>query len=238
MKKLTIFTITIWLTGSIALAQNSRDTYQAYLSSLTTLWETSVSRQQTAYNQSKSPQDLFMLALTQYGLLNNTMADSDETLFDKYIDAADKNLDKLIELNYKSAEAKAIQSAVTGLKIAYSSWKGMFLGAKSANLIDEAMDEAPGSPVVRKLHASYLYFTPEMFGGDKALATSEFTKAVELFEKGDVSNNWLYLDALAWLGIALNNQGEKQQAREVYQKALAIAPDFNWVKFELLPNAK
>jgi tetratricopeptide (TPR) repeat protein len=238
MRKLTVFTITILLAGSITLAQNSKDTYEAYLSSLTMLWETSVNRQQTAYNQSKSPEELFKLVLAQYGLLNNTMADSDESLFDKYIDATDENLDKLIELNYKSAEAKAIQSAVTGLKIAFSSWKGMFLGAKSANLIDKAIEEAPGSPIVRKLHASYLYFTPEMFGGDKALATSEYRKAVELFEKGDVANSWMYLDALAWLGISLNDQGDKQQAREVFQKALAVAPDFKWVKFELLPNVQ
>lgn len=238
MKKIIITAICLAITGLAAKAQSNKSPYEAYLSSLSSLWEASVASHQNSYDQSKSPEDLFALALIQYGLLNNTMADSDEGLFDKYIDDTDDNLDKLIDLNYRSAEAKAIQSAITGLKIAYASWKGMFLGATSANLIDEAMEEAPNSPVVRKLHANYLYFTPEMFGGDKALATSEYKKAVELFEKADVANNWMYLDALAWYGIALNNQGEKQQAREVYQKALAIAPDFNWVKFELLPNAR
>ena len=238
MKKLTAIVICLALTGLVAMAQSHKSPYEAYLSSLSSLWEASVASQQKTYDQSKRTEDLFALALTQYGLLNNTMADSDESLFDEYIDATDENLDKLIDLNYKSAEAKAIQSAAPGLKIAHSSWKGMYLGAKSANLIDEAMEEAPNSPIVRKLHANYLYFTPEMFGGDKALATSEYRKAVELFEKGDTTNDWMYLDALAWYGIALTTQGEKERAREVFQKALTIAPDFNWVKFELLPDAK
>lgn len=238
MKIITTTVICLALTGLVAIAQSNKSPYEAYLSSLSSLWEASVASHQNSYDKSKNPEDLFFLALTQYGLLNNTMADSDENLFDKYIDATDENLDKLIDLNYRSAEAKAIQSALTGLKIAYASWKGMFLGATSANLIDEAMEEAPNSPIVRKLRANYLYFTPEMFGGDKVLATSEYKKAVELFEKGNVANDWMYLDALAWCGIALNRQGDKEQAREVYQKALIIAPDFKWVKFDLLPNAK
>ncbi len=224
------------ITGYSASAQNHNKSYQAYLSSLTSLWESDVASQQTAYDQSQSSEALFNLALSQFGLLNNTMVTADQALFDKYVDAVDDNLDELIELKYKPSESMAIQSAVIGLKIAYSNWKGMFLGAKSGSLIDEALEGNPNSAIVRKLHANYLYFTPEAFGGDKELAVSEYKKAIELFEKSDTKNNWLYLDAMAWLGVALSAQEKKEEAREVYQKALSIERDFNWVKYELLPQ--
>jgi len=222
----------------VELAQNSKNSYDAYLSGLSALWESSVAQQQTTYGKSKSNEALFALAVTQYGLLNATMRNSDQELFDKYIDATETNLEKLIEADYKSAEAKAMLSALTGLSIAYSSWKGMFLGPKSASLIDEAMEEAPTSALVRKLHGNYLQFTPEMWGGDKVGALAEYKKAVELFEKEDTTHNWLYFDTLAWLGIALTQQGDKTQAKEVYLKALAAEPDFQWVKHGLLPNVQ
>jgi len=238
MDKIISTFLLITLGSTIALPQGNKSSHEAYLSGLSSLWEASVAQQQTAYDKTKTNEALFSLAATQYGLLNATMKDSDEELFDKYIDAAETNLDKLIEAGHKSAESKAMLSALTGLSIAYSSWKGMFLGPKSASLIDEAMEEAPNSALVRKLHGNYLYFTPEMWGGDKVAALTEYKKAVALFEKEDTKNNWLYFDTLAWLGIALTQQGEKAQAKEVYVKALAAEPDFQWVKYGLLPDVQ
>lgn len=238
MKKTSILLLSLALTWANAKAQSNRDPYQAYLSGLASLWESSVVHLQQAYKKSNSPEDLFQLAVAQYGLLNNTMKDSDEGMFDKYVDPSVENLEKLIDIGYRRAESKAMLSAITGFKIAYSSWKGMFLGAKAGSLIDEAVKESPNAPLVRKLYANYLYFTPEMFGGDKAKAVSEYQKSTELFEKENVAGNWLYLDTMAWLGISLSNQDKKVDARSVYEKALSIEPDFNWVKYGLLPGVQ
>lgn len=238
MKKITSVFLLIALSGALAIAQGDKSSYDAYLSGLSSLWESSVAQQQAAYDKMKTNEALFTLTVTQYGLLNATMKDSNEELFDKYIDAAEANLDKLVQAGHKSAESKAMLSALTGLSIAYSSWKGMFLGPKSASLIDEALEEAPASALVRKLHGNYLQFTPEMWGGDKAAALTEYRKAVELFEQENTKDNWLYFDTLAWLGIALTQQGEKAQAKEVYLKALAAEPDFQWIKHGLLPDVQ
>ena len=56
------------------------------------------------------------------------------------------------------------------------------------------------------------------------------------FEADNVSNDWLYLDTYAWLGIALNKQGQKEKAKEVFEEVLIIEPDFSWVKYSLLPG--
>ncbi len=75
------------------------------------------------------------------------------------------------------------------------------------------------------------YNTPETWGGDKKVALESFEKAVEVVRVETKMpcnfQNFHYLDALAWLGIAYENAGKKQKAIETYEKALKAEPDFN-----------
>ncbi|MEQ8474289.1 MAG: tetratricopeptide repeat protein [Marinoscillum sp.] len=210
--------------------QNQAMSYQAYLSSSTTIWERVI-------NQSKS--DQFNLAMAQYGFLNATMATKDETAFEKYYDSTVKLLEELIEAEVKTSESRAVLSSVYGLAMAYDSWKGMYLGPKSGGLIGQAFSQAPDNPLVVKLYASSKLYTPEMFGGNPSEAVKQFERSVALFESaGDTTNNWLYLDALAHYGMSLQKMGKSQEAVEVYTKTLAIEPEFKWVKYSLLPAAQ
>ena len=113
----------------------------------------------------------------------------------------------------------------------------MYLGSRSAALMNEAIALDNQSAVVVQLYAGSRYYFPKMFGGDLKEAIRNYKKAIELFEKESRTDEWLYLDALAFLGKSYMRLGETEKAIITYKKALHIAPNFRWVKDSLLPKA-
>lgn len=233
---LLLFVFTI--SSLLGFAQGDPTSYHAYInSSQKAIWKKEVQEKKAAAKNDKQTQ--FELALSQYGLLASTMADQDEDMFDDYYDDTVDNLEAIIKANKSWGEPKALLSAVYGLKMAYSPMMGMFLGSKSGNLIEKAKEQSPQSPLVIKLYANSKFFTPEMFGGDLDEAISSYNKCLQLYEAqpNQLVYNWLYLDALAFAGQAYLKKGEKEKARQLFEKALEIEPEFMWVKHGLLPKA-
>jgi tetratricopeptide (TPR) repeat protein len=69
-------------------------------------------------------------------------------------------------------------------------------------------------------------------------AEQALREALELFALEPADKpwpNWGRLDALARLGQVLADQDRGEEARAFYQLALEQAPDFVWVRDELLP---
>lgn len=237
--------ITLLLIGSFAnlnlyMAQSDLDAmaYQAYLSGNTGLWKQLVEKHYKIYEAGPSNKNLYQLVIAQHGLLNATMPDKDEELFNKYYEQTKDNLDKLIEDTYETGNAKALLSSIYGLEMAYISWKGIYLGPKSSSNLEEAIKLAPSSPLVWQIYGSSKFFTPSMFGGDKKEAVHAYEKSVQLYEAdpGLTKSNWRYLDALAWLGQSYQQTGEIQKAKKTLEKALSVEPEFGWVKYVLLPK--
>ena len=215
-------------------------TYSAYLGQGLSKWEEALKEVESQYTASDQPSDLINIVHVKYGLLNATMAEQDEDSFDKYLEGAKEDLDFILELDPKHADAHTVKAAVLSLQIAYSPLKGMFLGPKSDTHIEKALKYEPESAFAWKMFASSKLFTPAMFGGDIEEAVKSYEKAINLFEKNDsdIAINWLYLDALAWLGQAYMRNERHDEAVSTFEKALEIEPNFGWVKFALLPAAK
>lgn len=210
--------------------------YRAYLKSDKEAWKQNVAYANKLYQDNPTEEARFELALTEYGLLNVTMVDSDKSLFSQYVDDCLERLESLVESDKYGAEAKALLSGVYGYKIAYSPLKGMFYGPKSSSLLEQAMEENPLSPIVLKMYASNQYFTPEMWGGDREKAMKAFEKSTEVFSKNKQEKSWMHLDNLAWIGMIYQENGEVEKAKSTWEKALAIEPDFYWVSKGLLPT--
>ena len=214
----------------------TRLSYQAYLEQNKSSWKSNVALATKTYQTNPSSETLFQLALTEYGLLNATMKDQDERLFDAYYDGLESRLEELAKDRKYSAEAKAMLASVYGFKIAYSPWRGMILGGKISNLMEEALESAPNSALVQKMYAGNQYFTPEMWGGDQDKALAAFLQSNKLFEQKQDTDNWMYLDNLAWIGIIYQEKGKKAEAKAVWEKALVIEPNFHWVSKGLLAD--
>ncbi len=215
------------------------NTYAAYLSGSMQLWERSVVQAQERYNKDKTSEARFDMALAMYGVMSATMKDQDEDLFDKYVDDAMDHLDELIDEDFRVADCKAIQSGIYGFKIAYSPWKGMFLGPKSNSAIESALEKNPNSPIVQKLFGNSKLFTPETWGGDKEMAVKAYERAIQLYKNTpDSKSDWMFLDTYAWLGQAYQQTDKKEKARETYLASLEMEKGFNWVSYVLLPQVE
>jgi tetratricopeptide (TPR) repeat protein len=239
----TTFVFATWLMVISATAQTKVDQlmYQAYLQRSQSLWLKALETQQA---ESKlAPNDFqkqLQLAYVYASLLNGSMAMPNEDFFDAHVDAAKKLTKKLMDQNAKSGEAAAILSGIYGNEMGYSPMKGMMLGGKSGSLAEKATELEPASPLVWRVYANNKFYTPASFGGDVKKAIQALEKCVVLLEKdaSKLVSNWMYIDALAFLGQAYAQNNEHVKAIAVYQKALQVEPGFDWVKKALLPAAE
>jgi len=212
--------------------------YNAYRSSIESFWTQGIESCKTLYYENATNTNKFLLAYAQYGILGFSMKDQDRVIFDHYSDHTENLLKELVEEGFQPGESNALLSSITGYRIAYSPWKSMFLGPKSSNLIEEAMETEKSSALVWKLYGDSKFFTPEMFGGDIEESIKAYQKAIELYESNNSTrHNWIYLDTYGWLGQAYLKNGQRYSAIYIYKKVLEIEPDFIWVKHVLLPDA-
>jgi tetratricopeptide (TPR) repeat protein len=249
MKAAIISLLFLWCTSHLPQTQNAEsdiESYKAYLGTrdvqaTKALWKNVVAGYKARFESDvKNTGLLYELTLAQFGLLTATQRDRDEDLFDDYVEDTEDNLKELIKRNKSWGEPKALLAALYGMQMAYSPMKGMFLGAKSGSLMDEALKNAPSSALVWKLYANAKFFTPETWGGDLKAAIGAYEKAIRLYEASPekIKNNWFYIDTLAFLGRAYEKNNQFSLAVEAYQKALAAEPEYQWVKSVLLPGAR
>lgn len=147
------------------------------------------------------------------------------------------------------AEAAALQANILGNVIGLKGgWAGMTLGPKSSRLLNRAEQALPGNPRVLLFRGISLLNTPKAFGGDPKRGLELFQQAVERFEElaaeaeragtaaAGPGPRWGHADALVWLGLAKKNAGDLAGARAAWAEALAIEPEYAWVKFALWPT--
>ncbi len=142
-----------------------------------------------------------------------------------------KDLDAATEAQPEDAEASAILANVYGLMIHLNPVKAPLLGFKASGALESAKAGSAGNPRVKLLLGIDTFNKPAMFGGSKEEALRLFTEAIEAFNKeakGDRS--WGHADSYVWRGIAFNEMGDEQKAKQDWQAALLIAPEYEWPK--------
>ncbi len=200
-----------------------------------------VHEQLKGFNSEPNENSLYALAYCRYRLASMQM-DSPGDGAKEVLKSAQKDLEALLEIvpkkSSKTAEAMSLLSGVMGMRIGLDEALGMRLGAQSGRHLAKAEALAPENPRVFLQDGISKYNTPKMWGGSLPKAEVALRKAVAIFA-GQPSDapwpNWGYMDALAWLGQALADQGKIDEARAVYQQALAIDPEVGWIRHELLP---
>lgn len=105
--------------------------------------------------------------------------------------------------------------------------------------LDEALALAPDDPRVALLNGIARLDAPRPYGGGLTEGEEELRRAIVLFG-GDSARppapSWGRADAHIWLGIALARQGQRDEARASFLRALEFAPGHTWVTSTLLPQ--
>jgi tetratricopeptide (TPR) repeat protein len=138
-------------------------------------------------------------------------------------------------------ETHALLSSVLGRSIGFHPLKAMFLGPESGSQMTSAIALGPNNPRVWLLRGIGAMFTPSQFGGGMSEAEKHLKKAAELFETDHPvppAPSWGRAEVYAWLGQVYQKQNKPDDATAAYNKALAIDPQFNWVRNVLLPSVK
>ena len=146
-------------------------------------------------------------------------------------------LEKSIEVQ-PIAESHALLSSVLGMQIV-NGVSAMTLGMKSGVQLSRAKALDARNPRVRLLEGISAFHTPKMFGGGIEAATRHFLAAIELFAEDAPKPPlpaWGLAEAYAWLGQAYAEMGKVEEAREAYERALELEPEYGWVRDVLLPG--
>lgn len=161
----------------------------------------------------------------------------------EHIDRAIDYLKKSINFNKKNeyaAEAYALLSMTYGQKIRLKPRSAMINGIRSRRNIQRAKKLISDNPRIVLAESISNFNTPSEFGGSRENGLAGFRQAVSLFNsKQDASHNlphWGEVEAHTWLGIAYMNSKQYQLAKDAFEKALEINPNYGWVKYNLLPQ--
>ena len=247
MKKLLLFWV---LAISIVQLSNTQSSaysgeekleckfYHAYVSGDMKPWPGYIDVLERKYNYNSSPEILYDIVKAYYGYVAFLIGIEDYKEAHEFMDLAEKYLEKLKEQNSYRAEAKAFQGAFIAFEIGMNKAKAVYLGPQSMKNINQALELEPNNhnALIEKGNAEF--HMPRMFGGSYVKAAEYFRRAVNSLEQSgnDLSCNWLYMNALAWLAQSYDKAGNIEKAKETYQKILKLEPDFQWVADELYPE--
>ncbi len=145
-------------------------------------------------------------------------------------------LEAYTELNGDDGEAWALLAQSYGLKIGFEPIKGAYYGPKSSYAMKKAFEFAPDSPRTHLVKAVSDYNTPVMFGGSKSAALKALNTAIELFQTDSGDNQWGHAEAYVWRGLTHMSQDNAQLAKQDWQQAIDIAPDYGWAQMLLAKN--
>lgn len=195
-------------------------------------WERLVDSLQKVKIEEKDEETLLY---AEYGLIGYQLANKQKEKAEIQVLRFEKHLNRMLQKEPHNANFLAFDAALVGFKIALQPWKAPIYGSQSKAKIEKAMKYRKNEIMPITEMANAYYFRPNVVGGDKQKAMELYEKAFSLHgEKGTC--NWRYYSNGAWLGQVYTKLGDTKKAKDLYLKLLAKAPDFQFVKDELLPQ--
>jgi len=178
----------------------------------------------------------YYIAYIEYRLYMFKFSDNKINV-EKFYDTAQDILKELVEKKQFAGESKTLLASLYMMRLATNPMEAMALGPKIYEYLDEADAEPGSNPRSLLVRGIMQMNTPAAFGGSVQKGMESVQKAIDLYEKDKTGKiNWGYEEAFAWLGQGYEKLNQPDKAKETYNKVLAIAPDFAWVKMNLLPN--
>jgi tetratricopeptide (TPR) repeat protein len=173
----------------------------------------------------------YLLALAQYRLgllLAMTDGRADSQAVGAALERCAAQAGKALELRGDWAEAYALQGVCHVRLAGLGGWKSMINASLGSMKLDKALELMPASPRVALLEAMRIH---EQGGrGRREEALEKFRHALELFEAAPRQQrnwpDWGHAEAYVWLGQCLYEDGDLLGARNAWERALIVAPEY------------
>ena len=189
-----------------------------------------------------NPYVLYAMGYAEYRILCIGYANGDDDLFDRFSDSAISHAERAaIDARLKS-DASALLGSIYGMKISKNWLQAPILGPKSSRLLADAVESDSTNPRAWFFTGVSQFSTPEFFGGGKEKAAASFLHALRYAERAVTADSllprWGLLDALIWSGRTAEATDDPATAISMYRRVLERAPEYGWVKYNLLPGAE
>jgi tetratricopeptide (TPR) repeat protein len=223
--------------SSEAPTQFKKIIYDAFVNDKMEKWEEAI----ITMEKEKINDTGYLLELInyQYGYTAWCLGNNKKDKAEIFLNLLENNLEKLQNNKGKTSEYHAFKAASYGFKIGLNRWRAPFLGPKSMEHAEQAIEKDSMNMQANMEMGNIWNNMPKMFGGSKDKALHYYLKALNIMENKDPDirkNNWIYLNLLVLAGQTEKELGNKQSAIEYYEKTLEIEPGFTWVKDKLLPS--
>lgn len=184
------------------------------------------------------PDDALLHHFLGFSLYRQAAVMHDDPAQPQILDAAQAALERSAAIR-PLPETHALMASVYGLRIGANPALGATLGQQSRDEHATAARLGPENPRVWLQRGISAFFTPEAFGGGLERAGEYLDRSLELFEADDPERplpRWGWPDAHVWRGRVHEGMGQADQARAEYEAALALEPEYAWVRDVLLPG--
>lgn len=210
--------------------------YEAYISSDMQTWKKTIDEMQK--KSPKSNEFLLELVNYQYGYIGWCMGNDKEKTAETYLELAEANIKILEDKKQELSLVNSYKSAFYGFRVGLNMLKAPFIGPKSTECAELAMELDRNNPFGYIQYANSQYYMPETFGGSKEAAIKYYRMAQKIMEANSkkIVNDWNYLSVLTTIAQAYEATKQYEKAEFYYKKILKFEPDFKWVKDELYPN--
>lgn len=213
--------------------------YKGYLAGDMEMWKKAMQDLQEQFRRDPESCTLYTLAEARYGYIGYLLGRNEKNLARPQIEIFGGEVEQLAMFPEFRAETEAFRVALFGFRMGLNPARAMILGPKALKQLEATMAAGKNSAVAWIEKANAEAHMPAFAGGSKVKAAASFREALRLFEAGGVGScNWRYLNTMVLLGQVLEKIDDYSGARDAYRMALKRAPDFQWVRDELLPEVE
>lgn len=157
-----------------------------------------------------------------------------------HINSAIQHMEIVVELDPMLADGWNLLSSAYVHKTSVRPLKAIGLSRKYRRARARALELEPKNPRVILIGGIIDYALPGVVGGNKDRAEGAFEEAARLFAEEVIDDpfvpSWGHDEAYARLGIVYMDRGDLVDARNAFERALEINPEFGWVSQDLIPS--
>jgi tetratricopeptide (TPR) repeat protein len=211
--------------------------YMGYLTGNMEMWKRGMAELQEQFRREPDVCTFYTLVEARYGYIGYLLGGEDKDAARSQIETFTGEIEKLAAYPGYEAETEAFRLALLGFRMGLNPARVVTLGPKALKQLEATMKVGSGSPAAWIEKANSESHMPAFAGGSGEKAAASFREALRLFEAdpGLHACSWRYLNTMVLLGQLLERMDDYRGAAETYRMALKRAPDFRWVRDELLP---
>jgi len=171
-----------------------------------------------------------------YGITGNYIAQENDDA-KKFLSKFNNAIAQLKKKTVLKSYYQSYSAAAAAYDMALYLYKIPFRANTSLSYAYAAVKTDATNPIAWVVLGNAKYYAPTIFGGDKKKALIFFYMATKLWEYNKQTDyNWMYINTMAWEGFINYQLGNFRKAKTIYNETLKIAPEFFWIKNELLPD--